>query len=75
MKIPAMTVVVLTTLLLFVLTVLVSFDTPFHWVFYLTVLGQAMVIWMVYKVLTDDYSTKKTFRQGYEDRPLTEDLE
>ncbi len=64
MKIPAMTVVALTTLLLFVLTVLVSFDTPFHWVFYLTVLGQAMVIWMVYKVLTDDYSTKKPSAKG-----------
>ena len=75
MKISAMTVVSLTTLVLLMVTIMVSMNMAFNWVFYLTVIGQGMVIWMVYQVLTDKYTTNKTFRHGYEDQSLTEDLE
>ena len=47
-----------------------SFRLPFNWVFYLTVLGQVFVVLMVYKVLTDNYTTDKTFKHFYEDRPI-----
>ena len=72
MKIPAMTMVALTTLVLVVLTIMSSLNFPFHWVFYLTVVGQIMLIYMVYKVLTDDYQTDKTFEDFYEDYPIKE---
>ena len=43
---------------------------PFNWVFYLTVIGQILVVIMVYKVLTDNYTTTKTFEYFYEDCPI-----
>ncbi|PIF01676.1 MAG: hypothetical protein CR994_00005 [Maribacter sp.] len=70
MKNSAMFWVANTTITLIILTVMATMDFPFNWVFYVTVLGQAMVIYMVYKVLTDDYTTKKTFKDFYEDHPI-----
>lgn len=67
LKISAMSLVYITTLLLVTLTVMVTMDLPFNWVFYLSVLGQVFVVLMVYRVLTDDYSTDKTFEDFYED--------
>ncbi|MDC7998748.1 hypothetical protein [Gilvibacter sediminis] len=66
-KISAMSLVWITTLLLVTLTVMVTMDLPFNWVFYLSVLGQVFVVLMVYRVLTDDYTTDKTFDDFYED--------
>ena len=59
----------LTTLVLILVTIFASLGLSFSWVFYLTVLGQALLIFTVYKVLTDDYKTDKTFKNWYEDRP------
>ncbi|MEM1338629.1 MAG: hypothetical protein AAF634_00475 [Bacteroidota bacterium] len=73
MKISAMGVVGFTTSLLVLLTLMVSLDFAFHWVFYLMVFGQAMVVYMVYKVLTDNYKTTKTFEDLYEDAPISND--
>ncbi len=73
MKISAMAVVAFTTMLLVLLTLMVSLDFAFHWVFYVMILGQAMVVYMVYKVLTDDYKTTKTFEDFYEDFPVSND--
>lgn len=70
MKIPMMFYVVLTTLLLVTLTIMAALNLPFSWVFYLTCLGQVLVVVMVYKVLKDDYTTDKTFEDFYEDRPI-----
>lgn len=70
MKISAMTMVGITTFLLLVVTILVALDFSFSWVFYLTCIGQALVVVMVYKVLRDDYTTDKTFEDFYEDRPI-----
>jgi uncharacterized membrane protein YqjE len=69
MKISAMLAVGLTTAVLFVVTILAALDFSFSSVFILTVLGQGLLIWTVFKVLKDDYSTEKTFDDFYEDRP------
>ncbi|WP_378182652.1 hypothetical protein [Aquimarina sp. SS2-1] len=73
MKISGMVMIIITTLLLFLITIMVTMDVEFGWVFYLTCFGQLMVILMVYKVLTDQYSTDKTFEDFYEDRPIKRD--
>jgi uncharacterized membrane protein len=62
--------ITITTLLLVTITIMSAMNLPFNWVFYLTVLGQASVVLMVYKVLTDNYTTDKTFEHFYEDRPI-----
>jgi hypothetical protein len=51
-------------------TIMSAMNFPFSWVFYLTVIGQAFIILMVYKVLKDKYTTNKTFEHFYEDRPI-----
>lgn len=62
----------LTTLVLVTVTLFAAMDLAFNWVFYLTVLGQVALIITVYKVLRDDYTTEKTFKDFYEDRPMPE---
>jgi TRAP-type C4-dicarboxylate transport system permease small subunit len=62
----------LTTLVLVTVTIMATMNFPFNWVFYTTVLGQALVIFMVYKVLRDKYTTTKTFEDFYEDHPIRE---
>jgi TRAP-type C4-dicarboxylate transport system permease small subunit len=72
MKTTAMFWVSLTTLVLITVTIMAAMDFPFNWVFYITVLGQGMIVFMVYKVLTDTYTTSKTFKDFYEDCPVRE---
>ncbi len=60
----------LTTLLLVTITIMSAMNFSFNWVFYLTVIGQVLVVVMVYKVLTDNYKTDKTFDHFYEDNPI-----
>ncbi len=70
MKIPALFYVAITTLLLITLTIMVALNLPFNLIFWLTCLGQVMVVVMVYKVLRDHYTTDKTFEDFYEDHPI-----
>lgn len=70
MKVSSYFYVAITTLLLITITIMCAMDFPFNWVFYLTVIGQILVVVMVYKVLTDGYTTDKTFEHFYEDRPI-----
>ena len=70
MKISAMSWVAITTIFLVILTIAASMNMAFNWIFYATVLGQGLVLLMVYKVLTDTYKTSKTFEDFYEDRPI-----
>lgn len=70
MKISIFTYIGITTVLLFLVTILASLNFSFSWVSYLTVIGQLFVIIMVYKVLIDKYTTKKTFQDFYEDKPI-----
>jgi hypothetical protein len=61
---------VLTTIVLVALTIMVFLNVPFSVIFYVTVGGQLLLLFTVYKVLTDDFSTKKTFDDWYEDHPI-----
>lgn len=70
MKVSTMGSVAITTIALLLLTIMAALDYPFNWVFYMTVLGQALLIYMVYRVLVDDYKTDKTFEDFYEDHPI-----
>ena len=47
-----------------------SMNFPYNWVFYLTLLGQVLVVFMVYKVLINNYKTDKTLEDFYEDHPI-----
>lgn len=70
MKNSAMFLVLFVTIFLLVLTALVYINIGFSWVFILTVIGQLLVVLMVYKVLKDHYTTDKTFEDFYEDYPI-----
>ena len=72
MRSSAMFWVGITTIVLITLTIMASMGFPFNWVFYVTVIGQFMVVYMVYRVLTDNYQTDKTFEDFYEDKPISE---
>lgn len=72
MKIPVMLYVAITTLLLVIITIAVTLNTPLNWIFYLTCIGQMFVVIMVYKVLKDNYTTNKGFEDFYEDHPIRE---
>ena len=73
MKVSAMGLVALTTLVLVTLVIMASMNFPFNWVFYVTIFGQGLVVFMVYRVLTEDYQTDKTFDDFYEDYPMDTD--
>lgn len=69
MKINAMSLLGFTTLVLITVTVFATMNLSFGLVFFLTVVGQGLLVFTVYKVLKDDYTTEKTFKDFYEDRP------
>ena len=74
MKISRMFLLALTTLILITATIFASLNIAFSWIFLLTVLGQVLFLFTVYKILRDDYSTDKTFADFYEDKPLQENI-
>lgn len=63
---------ILTSILLITISILVYFNFNFSIIFYLTLIGQILLIFTVYKVLTDIYKTEKTFDDWYEDYPIDE---
>tara|TARA_R100000655_G_scaffold104194_1_gene151217 strand:- start:522 stop:746 length:225 start_codon:yes stop_codon:yes gene_type:complete len=67
MKITGITFLVITSVILLLLTILASTGIGFAPIFYFMIAGQALFLLTVYKVLTDDYKTCKTFKDGYED--------
>ncbi|MCK0146105.1 hypothetical protein MWU78_10660 [Arenibacter sp. F26102] len=70
----AMFWVAATTMVLISLTIMAAMNFPFNWIFYITVLGQIMLVYMVFKVLTDNYTTDKTFEDFYEDHPIKNEI-
>ena len=64
-----MTIIAYTTLILVRLISMASLNFPFNWMFYLTFLGQGLLVYMVYRVLTNTYDTHQTFDDFYEDNP------
>jgi hypothetical protein len=72
MKNTAIKLVLATTLLLVVLTIMAELNFSFGLIFFLTFLGQVLLIYTVYRVLTDKYTTDKTFDDWYEDHPMSD---
>lgn len=62
--------IVISTVLLAAVAVLVFYEFSFSTVFYTVLLGQAWWLLTVYKVLSDNYTTEKTFDDWYEDHPI-----
>ncbi len=73
MKNTAINLIWATTIVLVAITILSSLNFSFPLIFYLVVFGQLLLIFTVYKVLTDHYKTDKTFDNWYEDHPKPED--
>lgn len=69
MKLDGIFYIIINTILLLSITIMGVMDLPFNWFFYLTTIGQGVFLLAVYKVLTDDYDTEKTFDHWYEDKP------
>ena len=67
MKNNGITYLILTSILLVIITILVYFNTSFPLVFYLTFFGQCLLVYSVYRILTDNYKTERTFDDWYED--------
>ncbi|WP_324719967.1 hypothetical protein [Salinimicrobium sp. HB62] len=70
MKISAHFYVIVSSLLLATVAVMVFYNVSYPVVFYTVLFGQVFWLFTVYKVLTDDYSTDKTFDDWYEDNPM-----
>jgi hypothetical protein len=70
MKNFAIKLVLFTTAYLFVFTILTQINVPFRLLLVMLVVGQALLLYMVYKVLTDNYTTNKSFKDWYEDKPI-----
>lgn len=67
MKFNGIFYLVLTSICLVALALMAYFNLPFHLLFYLTLAGQALLIFSVYKVLTDNYKPQGTFDDWYEE--------
>ncbi len=70
MRLPVMFYIAVTTLLLITVSIMVSMSFPINWIFWITCLGQILVVLMAYRSLTDNYTTDKTFKDFYEDNPI-----
>ncbi len=68
MKITGMGLLIATSIILVALTVLASLNFSFGILFYLMCFGQLLLIFTVYKILTDNYVTEKAFDDMYEDK-------
>lgn len=67
MKNYAITLVWATTLFVFAFALLCQADVSYNLLMGLLLFGFLLIPYMVYIVLTDDYSTTKTFQDWYED--------
>jgi len=72
MKNTAIRLLLAATFVLVVLTIMAQLNFIFSAIFFLTVFGQVLLIYTVYKVLTDKYTTDKTFDDWYEDHPMSD---
>lgn len=70
MKRSAIKYLVITTVILITVAIFAAMDFPFRWVFFITIFGEIFLIFSVLKVLKDNYSTNKTFKDFYGDHPI-----
>lgn len=59
-----------TTVFVFMFAGLCQTNTPLPILIGLLIAGSLLIPFMVYKVLTDQYTTTKTFKDWYEDHPM-----
>lgn len=69
MKSTGIILLLISSFILVLLVVMSSYNVAFPAVFYLTCIGQFIFLISVYKILTDKYTTDKTFNDWYEDAP------
>jgi len=60
----------ITTILLVMLSIMAALEFQYAWIFSLTTIGQILLIFAVYHVLKDNYTTDKEFKDWYEDYPV-----
>ncbi len=60
----------LTTACVVIYTLLTQLNVPFALVFLLFLISQGALVFMVYRVLTDNYKTKRTFEDWYGDKDI-----
>jgi uncharacterized membrane protein len=70
MKASPVTYLAIITVLLVAVAIFTALGFPLRSVFYLTVLGQILLIFTIVKVLKNNYTTDKTFDDFYEDFPI-----
>ncbi len=70
MNLSAISYLVITTFTLVTVSIFATMGFPFSWVFSLIVFGQVFLIFSVFKILKDNYTTTKTFEDFYEDFPI-----
>lgn len=58
------------TLFVVFYTLLTQLTVPFPIVFFTFLAAQALLFYMIWRILRDPYSTQKTFEDGYEDVPI-----
>jgi len=63
----------ITTVLLVMLSIMAALNFQYAWIFSLTTIGQILLVFAVYHVLKDDYTTDKQFKDWYEDCPIESD--
>ncbi|MCM8569300.1 hypothetical protein NE848_07910 [Gramella jeungdoensis] len=73
MKSLCLNLLALTTIVLVLLAVFSALGFPFPVLYFLMCFGQILLIFTVYKVLTDKYTTTKTFDDFYEDHPIRDE--
>jgi hypothetical protein len=56
---------------IFIFAGLCHINTPMPVIMSLFLIGSLLIPFMVYKVLTDNYTTFKTFKDWYGDNPMT----
>lgn len=67
MKVSSIGLLIFTSLILVLLSIFAALGFSFTILFFLMCFGQLMLLLTVYWVLTDKYTTKKTFIDLYED--------
>ncbi len=70
MNLSAISYLAITTFALVTVSIFATMGFPFSWVFSLIVFGQVFLIFSVFKILKDNYTTTKTFEDFYEDFPI-----
>ncbi|MCG2431890.1 hypothetical protein [Aequorivita xiaoshiensis] len=70
MKLSVISYLVITTLVLTTVAIFAALGFSFDYIFFLTVIGEVLLIYSVYSVLSDYYTTDKKFKDFYEDHPI-----